>query len=108
MQVDILTSLPASLPQGTCEYEGAPQGIGGGGVAVEEGRARALTTDRVLYNLPTFVAPMQGCQKLSECQGGQGEWAGGSAGMCDSMTTSSMQLNAHTVYSASHSSPGPP
>jgi len=40
-------------------------------VVVEEGRARALTTDRSLYNLPTFVAPMQGCMKISKCYGWQ-------------------------------------
>ena len=60
-------------PQGTCESEGAAPGTGpAGGVVVEEGGRRALTTDRSLYNLPTFVAPMQGGMKISKCYGWQG------------------------------------
>jgi hypothetical protein len=68
-----LLSLPFPSPfssrshQGTCESEGSAAGTNQGGVIVEEGRARALTTDRSLYNLPTFVAPMQGCMKISKC-----------------------------------------
>ena len=56
--------------QGTCESEGSAAAPGT--VQLEEGRARALTTDRALYNLPTFVAPLQGCLKLSKCYGWQG------------------------------------
>lgn len=74
--------LPSPSRQGTCEYEGAAIGVGGGGVPAEEGRARALTTDRLLYNLPTFVAPLQGCMKMSKClarreDGRKGQGRGG-------------------------------
>jgi hypothetical protein len=44
-------------------------------VVVEEGgrRTRDLTTDRSLYNLPTFVVPMQGCMKIGKLAGGMSE-----------------------------------
>ena len=47
---------------GTCEYEGG--GAGGGGGETSRALAIPATEDRALYNLPTFVAPLEGCQKL--------------------------------------------
>ena len=63
------SSFSSRSHQGTCESEGSVAAPGT--VQLEEGRARALATDRALYNLPTFVAPLQGCMKLGKYYGWQ-------------------------------------
>lgn len=64
---------------GTCEYEGSPLSVGAGG---EEAETRALTLGeqvrRQLYNLPRWVAPLNGCQKDVDFFFGK---AGGAAGI---------------------------
>lgn len=55
---------------GTCEEEGG-SGTATDGTAGESTRSLAISPveERALYDLPWFVAPVQGCKKIGECSG---------------------------------------
>lgn len=53
---------------GTCEIEGG-EGTATDGTAGETTRSLAVApaVERQLYDLPWFVAPIEGCKKISKC-----------------------------------------
>jgi hypothetical protein len=62
-----VTRTPEFWVMGTCESEGGGTITDGSTISIEgERRARSLdmSEPRSLYTLPTFVAPVQGCQKI--------------------------------------------
>lgn len=81
----IVTRVSEFWVMGTCEFEGgAPDLTGGGGGGGETEGTRALSlaygasVRRQMYNLPRWVAPLNGCQKDVDFFFGK---AGGAAGI---------------------------
>ncbi|KAM3567397.1 hypothetical protein VYU27_010457, partial [Nannochloropsis oceanica] len=96
---------------GTCESESGATGSLSSGAEGGEGRARALTTDRSLYTLPTFVAPVQGCMKLINLAfgyegGNDGASSGGEEGRARALSDK-RRGPAAVAASKARTSPGP-